>query len=37
MHSIREMSGVEDVGYSIALFKTFYQNYSAINAKIHVD
>jgi aspartyl aminopeptidase len=37
MHSIREMCGVDDVGYAYRHFKAFFEDFSEINSKIDVD
>ena len=37
MHSIRETGGTEDVGYSIALFKQFFESFETLEAKILID
>ncbi|RJE24616.1 aspartyl aminopeptidase [Aspergillus sclerotialis] len=37
MHSIRETGGTYDVGYSIKLYSSFFQNYSELHKKIIVD
>lgn len=37
MHSIRETGGTKDVAYSIGLFRSFFENYSALSSKILVD
>lgn len=37
MHSIREMCGVDDVGYSYNHFKAFFEDFSALDAQLAVD
>ena len=37
MHSIREMCGVDDVGYSYSHFKAFFEEFSILNAQLDVD
>jgi len=37
MHSIREMSGTEDVGYAVTLFKAFFKEFPQVDCKICVD
>lgn len=37
MHSIRETGGTHDVGHSIKLYSSFFQNYSELHKKIIVD
>lgn len=37
MHSIREMCGVDDVGYSYNHFKAFFEEFSALDAQLTVD
>ena len=34
MHSIREMCGTRDIEYAVKLFKTFFESFAAIDAKI---
>lgn len=37
MHSIREMCGVDDVGYSYQHFKAFFHEFSQIDSQVSVD
>lgn len=37
MHSVREMSGTEDVLHSIRLFQHFFQEFAAVDASLKVD
>ncbi|XP_024521749.1 probable aspartyl aminopeptidase [Selaginella moellendorffii] len=37
MHSIREMCGVDDVGYSYRHFKLFFEDFSALDQHVNVD
>lgn len=37
MHSIREMCAVDDVTYSYEHFKAYFNEFTALNAKITVD
>ncbi|KAH6687402.1 aminopeptidase I zinc metalloprotease [Plectosphaerella plurivora] len=37
MHSIRETGGTHDVEHAVKLFKSFYQQYAELEAKILVD
>lgn len=37
MHSIRETGGVDDVGYGVDLFESFFEHYSELEGKILVD
>lgn len=37
MHSIREMSAVDDVKHSYKHFKAFFQEFSYLDSKINVD
>ncbi|WEW59982.1 zinc-binding metallopeptidase family protein [Emydomyces testavorans] len=37
MHSIRETGGSKDVAYAVRLFKSFFENFSALSGKIFVD
>ncbi|CAH9097273.1 unnamed protein product [Cuscuta europaea] len=37
MHSVREMCGKEDIDIAYKHFKAFYQTFSSIDRKLHVD
>lgn len=37
MHSIRETAGTYDIGYSVDLFKAFFENYTALQSKFEID
>lgn len=37
MHSIRETGGTKDIGYSVALFESFFRRYGELQGKIFVD
>lgn len=37
MHSIREASGIEDVGYAIRLFESFFRSYSELSKRFAID
>lgn len=37
MHSIRETAGTHDIEYSVALFKSFYENYTTLSSKLKID
>jgi aspartyl aminopeptidase len=37
MHSIRECCGVDDVGYAIDLFQSFFEEYSTVESKLKID
>jgi len=37
MHSIREMCGTDDVGHAIALFKAFFESFTALDLSLRVD
>ncbi|KAL2652991.1 hypothetical protein R1flu_021119 [Riccia fluitans] len=37
MHSIREMMGVDDVGYAYQHFKAYFEDFSELDTKISVD
>lgn len=37
MHSIREMGGAHDVDLAVALFASFFVNFTDLQARIHID
>ncbi len=37
MHSIREMCGTTDVDHSLNLFEAFFNNFSELDAKLHME
>lgn len=37
MHSIREISGVDDVKHGIDLLKSFFELFPEIDAKVFID
>lgn len=37
MHSIREMCGTDDVGYTYQHFKAFFEEFSELDGKISAD
>lgn len=37
MHSIRETAGSEDIGYSISLFKEFYETFTQVEKSLLID